>query len=212
MNSVKLQVVLEPDVLFPQSQKQWAVFQKSSLNYKFSCKCDVCYIVCTTQRLDIRMNQHIPLNIHTNISNYTAEQSNQNSSSTIVHYLLGNLACAAAYRPTMFTILRTSSDELQLSILEALLIMKHKPKLYIPKQFYAPLLFNNLIEPHKENIITHASSSGLLYFLNQFSSFLPSRLFWWSLSNVYFLWYRLECHWHNSLERSDQNKGSLFRI
>ena len=70
------------------------------------------------------MNQHIPSNIYTNTSSYTVAPSNQNSSSTIAYHLLNNLVHAATYRSTMFTILKKSNDELQLSIMEALLIAK----------------------------------------------------------------------------------------
>ena len=143
---------------FPLISKTVWLFHKSSLIYKFLCKCSVCYIGHTTQRLDIQMNQHILSNIHTNTSNYTAALKNQNSSSAIAYHLLDDPGCAATYKPTMFTILE-KSIKLQLSILEALLIMKHKPELCIQKQFYTPLLFNNPIGPHEENI-THTNSSG----------------------------------------------------
>ena len=53
--------------------------------------------------------------------------------------------------------------------------------------------------------------STLLACINVFISFLPpSKLFWWTISNVSFLWCKLHCHWDNSLKRRDQNRGTLF--
>ena len=60
----------------------------------------------------------------------------------------------------MFTLSEKTINELQLSILEALLITKLKPELCIQKQFFKPLLFNNRIGPCEENI-NRAKSSGL---------------------------------------------------
>ena len=61
----------------------------------------------------------------------------------------------------MFTILETSTNELQLSILEALLIKKYKLELCIQKQSYTPLPFNNLLGPSEENTINRTNSAGL---------------------------------------------------
>ena len=133
---------------------------KSPLIYQFICKCDVCHIGLTSQRSAIRINKHIPSSIRTHTSNYTAASS-QNSTSAIGRHLLANQACACVYSPTIFTILDISTNELQLSIPEALLIKKYKPELCIQKQFYSLLLFNNLFGPSEETIITRNNSIGL---------------------------------------------------
>ena len=53
-NSVKLRNVLKSEVRFLHKLRDSVIiFQKSSLIYTFFCKCDVCYIGGTTQRLDI---------------------------------------------------------------------------------------------------------------------------------------------------------------
>ena len=137
------------------------VFQKSSFIYNFLYKSDACYISRTTQRLDVRMNQHIPSNICTNTLDYTAVLNNQNSSSAFACHLLDTPTCTTAYNPTMFTILETSSYKLHLSILEVFLITKYQPTLCIHKKFYTLLLFNNPIVPWEENTVTHTNSSGL---------------------------------------------------
>ena len=138
------------------SKTVWQFFKKVLFIYKFLCQCYVCYIGHTTQRLDIRMNQHILSNIHTNTLDYTTASSNQNWSSTIAHHLLDD-----PFYSTMFTILEISSNEFCLSILESLLITKYQPTLCIQKRFYTLLLFNNPTLPQEENNITHANSSGL---------------------------------------------------
>ena len=38
---------------------------------------------------------------------------------------------------------------------------KYKTELFIQKQSYTPLLFNNLLGPSEENIINRANSAGL---------------------------------------------------
>ena len=58
--------------------------------------------------------------------------------------------------------IKSSSNELQLLILEALLISQNQPELYIQKQFYTPLFLRTLFDNMKKNIITLANSSGLL--------------------------------------------------
>ena len=96
--------------------------QKSSLIYQFTYKCDICYIGRTNQCLEIRINQHIPSNIQTHTSDYTTALNSYNSTSTLDHHLLANQTCACVYSHTMFTILETSINVMQLSSLEALLI------------------------------------------------------------------------------------------
>ena len=124
-NLAKLHLILKSDVLFP--SYQYDNFFKNFIIYKFSCKCDACYIGCTTQRLDIRMNQRTPFYIRTNTLNYSAVSRNQNPPSAIARHLLDNPASTAAYNPTMFSILESSSNEIHLSILKAFFISKYQP-------------------------------------------------------------------------------------
>ena len=51
----------------------------------------------------------------------------------------------------MFSILETLSNELHLSIVEAMLITKFEPELSIQKQFYTPILFRNLFGAREVN-------------------------------------------------------------
>ena len=128
--------------LFPPNLKNsMTIFQKNIFINKFSCKCDACYIGRTSQRLDIRMNLHIPCHIFTATLNYSAMSSNQNPPSAIARHLLDNLASSTAYNPIMFSIIVSSSNELHLSILDGFLFTKYQPELYIQKHFYTLILF-----------------------------------------------------------------------
>ena len=132
-NLVELRVVLKS--CFPTNLKDCATaLQKTSLIYWFTHKCDICYIGCTNQCLGIRINQHIPLSIRAHTSDNTTMSSSYNSTSIIGWQLLANQTCGCVYRPTKFTILETSTNELRPSILEELLIKKYKPELCIQKQ------------------------------------------------------------------------------
>ena len=67
--------------------------------------------------------------------------SSQNSSFAIVCHILDNLDYVAVYKLTKFTIIANSNNEFQLSILEALLITRHKPDLCLQKQFSILYIF-----------------------------------------------------------------------
>ena len=124
-NSVKLQVILKSNVLFPPySQRQCDCFLKKKLSYLQI----FVQMQCLLHQLHKWINQHILSNIRTISSSYTAMPSNQNSSSAIARHLLDNLVCAAMYKPMMSTIFMNSNNEFQLSILVALLITMHKPE------------------------------------------------------------------------------------
>ena len=103
--SVKLRVVLKSKVLFsPKSQRQCdCSSKKSSLVYLFTCKWDIYSLGRTNQRLEVRINQHIPLSIRTHTSDYTTTPSSYNSTSAIGRYLRSNQTCTCVYNPTMFT-------------------------------------------------------------------------------------------------------------
>ena len=159
--SVKLHVILKSNVLFPPNLKDSVtIFLKSFLIYKFLFRYNFCYISHTTQRLDIKINQHIPPHIRTNTWNHSIVLSHQNPPSTIACHLQENLVCATVYNPTMFFILDSSSTELHLSILEVFLITKFQPKLGIQKEFYILILISNPFRPWEANI-TSTNSTGL---------------------------------------------------
>ena len=146
--------------------------QKTSLIYRFTCKRYVCYFGHVNQRLEIRINQHILSNIRTYTFDYT-RPSSYHSTSAISCCLLVNQTRACVNSPTMLTLLKTSTNELLLSILEALLIKKYKPELCIQKQSYTSLLFYSLLGPPEENIIDRINSAGLQSFFYNMFFFSP---------------------------------------
>ena len=165
LNSYKLLVVSRSKICWavsPESQRQCDYFSKK-LSYLQIFMLTTFAILVAPLRLDIRMNQQIPLNICTNIFDYTTASSNQTLSSALARHLLDNLVCAATYSPTMFTMLERSTNELHLSIIENLLITKYQQVLCNQKQFYVPLLFNTPIGTREEN-----------NFFDQFSSHLQA--------------------------------------
>ena len=83
-SSVKLTVVLKSNVLFlPNLKDSVTSLQRSYLIYRFTCKCDVCYINRTNQCLEISIKQQNPSRIRTHISDYTTSPSSYNSTSAI---------------------------------------------------------------------------------------------------------------------------------
>ena len=136
----------------------WLLSKTSSLIHWFTGNCDICFKRRTNQSLEIRINQHIGTRTHT--SDYTTTPSSYNSISAIGRHLLTRQTCACVYSLTMFTILVTSTNELQQSILEVLLIKKYKPELCIQNQSFTPLLFNNLLRRSEENIINRNNSAS----------------------------------------------------
>ena len=84
---------------------------KSSLVYRFTCKCDIYYIGRTNQSLEIRINQHIPLSIRTENSDCPTTPNSYNSTPAIGCHLLVNQTSACVRSPTMFTVLETSTNE-----------------------------------------------------------------------------------------------------
>ena len=155
-------------------------YRKSHLIYKFLWKCDICYIGCTIPRSKLRINQHIPLAVHTNNFNYSAVSSNQNSTSAIAQHLLDNPMYSTAYNLRVFCILKNWTNELHLSVFKALLITKFWLVLCKQNKFYKLLLFNttvlNSTTPNRvceENKIICTNSFGLQWYFFLFS-FLPS--------------------------------------
>ena len=61
---------------------------------------------------------------------------NQKVPSSITHHLLVNVICINAYNLNIFTILKVSKNELQLSVLEVLSITKYQPTLCKQKEFF----------------------------------------------------------------------------
>ena len=194
IDSVKLQVILKSDVLFPPNLKDSVtIHQKSFLIFKFLCKYVVCYISLTTQRLEVRMNQHIPSTICTNKLDCSALSSNQNSSSIIAQHLLDNPVCAAAYNPAMFIILENLTSYIHLCSRPSSLQNSYLHCTYKRNFTHYFYLILNSTKPNfvcEENNITCTTSSGLqwTFFSLSYLCSLPHQYaFWWSIPHVCFL-------------------------
>ena len=150
------------------------------------------------------MKQHILSNIHTNTFNYTAAASNQNPSSAIARYLLDNPACVEAYNPTIFTFLEPSINELQLSILKALLNINQN---CIFTNYFIHHLF--LTTHMKKILLAEQTLAYGDFFRSVF--FPPPRLWAFLVVTIpYLLSLVQNYHGHNFLKRSDRNNGSPF--
>ena len=118
--------------------------QRSNVIYKYLCHCDSVYVGRTSQRLEDRINQHIPKFIRTQTKpdkplpqrSCKTSVSNLNSDSAIGLHLLQNKNCADDYNNNMFTILATGRSSFPLATLEATFIKTLDPVLCQKKFVY----------------------------------------------------------------------------
>ena len=108
-----------------------------------SCHCDCRYVGRTTQRLQDRINQHIPKSIKTGHQqqkfqpqrNCKKTSTEINCDSAIGQHLLQNKTCANNFNTNQFSILAKARTQFHLSTLEATLIRILKPELCRQKEF-----------------------------------------------------------------------------
>ena len=148
------------------------------------------------------------MSIQTHTSNYTTMLSGHNSSSAIGRYLLTNQICTCI---CSLTVLETSTNELQISILEVLLIKNTNRNYVSKKQSYTLLLFNNLLGPSEENIINHTNSTGLQKFFFFSTFFFTTHEFDFGYKSMLTSASTKLIVIDNSLKRSDRKKGSPFK-
>ena len=127
-------------LLPPNLKYSVTILQRTSLNHWFTPKCDICCIWRIEQRLEIRINQHIPSSIRTLTSDLTRTPRSYNSTSDISRHLLATLTRACVYSPNMVTILETSANKMQLSIQEAL-VKKMQTGIMYPKAILCSIDF-----------------------------------------------------------------------
>ena len=103
---------------------------KSNVIYLFECRCGSRYVGKTTQRLENRIQQHLP--------------SATKSSSAIGEHLLRNPDCLDKFDRSMFSIVCKARTESVLHDLELMFIKSIKPDLCKKMQFVKVLhLFSN---------------------------------------------------------------------
>ena len=105
-------------------------FNKSWSYINCVCRCDCRYVGQTSQKLQDRINQHIPRYIRSdkrptkNLPNRECEITSTPSvycDSAIGQHLLENEECAKHYNDAQFSILATARSSFHLSVLEAVL-------------------------------------------------------------------------------------------
>ena len=117
--------------------------QQSMIVYQYVCRSDCRYVGRTTQRLQDRINQHIPQSIRTGHQqqkfqpqrNCKKTSTEINCDSAIGQHLLQNKTCANNFNTNQFSILAKARTQFHLSTLEATFIRILKPELCRQKEF-----------------------------------------------------------------------------
>jgi len=127
-------VIFKTRTIFPSFKKDvLPITNANSVIYKYNCSCDENYIGRTTQRLDVRMRQHVPLKLQNAILTRTSGLSAVESA--IGQHLIENSECARGFGIDRFEILHKASTLFQLKVLEALSINIRKPSLCTQRDF-----------------------------------------------------------------------------
>ena len=141
---------VEPRIIFttrkilPAIHKDVLPFlQQSMVVYQYVCHCDCRYVGRTSQRMQDRINQHIPRCISDkrptkNLPNRECKISSTPSvycNSAIGQHLLENKECAKHFNDAQFSILATARSSFHLSVLEAIYINSLQPILCRQKEF-----------------------------------------------------------------------------
>ena len=131
-------VILTSRPILSSAQKDvLPTINRSHLIYQFTCHCDSRYVGRTSQRLNTRIGQHVPVYVKRNT------RLDKTPDSAIGRHLRDNDVCRANYNNERFTILAFGRSEFHLSVLEALHIMEKQPSLCIQKKIvYSTLLFS----------------------------------------------------------------------
>ena len=149
--SIRLRTIFNTRTLMKSHVKDVSpTLQQSNVVYKFSCRCGNLYVGRTSNRLQARINQHVPVNLRkricdgpvsTNTRGQKAKRTYKGSSA-IGQHLVENPECGRSFKDDQFTILSRARSEFHLSVLEAVYILSLKPPLCKQKNFvYTTLLF-----------------------------------------------------------------------
>ena len=116
--------------------------------YQYVCRCDCRYVDGISQRLQDRINQHIPRCIRSD-KRLTKSLPNRECKitctpsvycdSAIGQHLLENKECAKHFNDAQFSILATTKSSFHLSVLEATNINSLQPILFNLKQPFSRL-------------------------------------------------------------------------
>ena len=143
--SVVTRVVFVSKQMLPTARKDvLPALQKSLVIYEYKCHCDSRYVGRTSQRLQERINQHVPKWLrqhHTGSLRLQLDRACKkrqpipDCSSAIGQHLLENDRCAENYNEDRFSVLDTARSDFHLSLLEASYIKTRRPNLCRQKEF-----------------------------------------------------------------------------
>ena len=107
----------------------------SNVIYHFQCPCGSGYVGKTTQRLETRIQQHVPASL----INPRNNKQPACSDSSIGRHLLSNRECLDQYSKECFTIIKKARNDAVLHVLEPIFIKKLKPALCKQMEFVRSL-------------------------------------------------------------------------
>ena len=104
-------------------------YHVNSVIYKYTCSCDSDYIGRTSNRLDLRIKQHLPAQI-LNLEFKSGQLANT-SGSYIAEHMIISRECVADFNVDRFSILSRSHSIFHLQLLETLYVRSLQPSLYL---------------------------------------------------------------------------------
>ena len=148
-DTVKTNVIFTTTQLLPATRKDvLPALEQSNVVYEYKCHCDCGYVGRTTQRLQDRINQHVPRFLRTRVSRprkksplthphplkAEAEQAKA-MNSAIGKHLMDNSVCAENYRDDRFRVVGRGRSHFHLCALESTFIKIRQPSLCQQKEF-----------------------------------------------------------------------------
>lgn len=126
--SAQLRVHFVTRTAFPSMRKDLLPpLHVSSVIYTYKCGCGSSYIGRTTQRLDCRIRQHVPLRVLN--PEASSSQLVNTSGSAITEHLINSRVCAINFSVNLFAVLASSHSLFHLRALESLYMRARGPSL-----------------------------------------------------------------------------------
>ncbi|MEC8568798.1 MAG: hypothetical protein VXY56_11060, partial [Pseudomonadota bacterium] len=146
--AVRLRVVFDSRPLMQAASKdRLPITMNNNVIYKFACQCGDWYIGRTSQRLQTRINQHVPKKLLQTLATKSTDEKRRIASqysseaSAIAKHLLENSDCADAYHNDRFSIIARGRTKYHLSVQESVFIESWRPRLCNQKRFFYKSLF-----------------------------------------------------------------------
>ena len=151
--AVKLRTIFSSRTLFAGHVKDRSpIHHIGNVIYKFLCSCDSMYVGRTSQRLHLRMKEHVPPAFleytraqqlgRLSKTKSKSKKTTWSSLSSIGKHFNDSPSCAVKYDPNNFTVLARGRTAFHLKVLEAMYIKTLAPDLCVQKKFvHSVLLF-----------------------------------------------------------------------